>query len=237
MALAAICVSCGGPPDAPPEDDLDPAPEIETSCAAQMEWDLDGDSISDATEINNRDAGYHAFDPQVCDDDPSVALGVFTDGSLDGGINLKDLGSGYRHLRGTDGVDEDDWGTLPLLNCLEAVGRAATAAGLQITVNDLSLRQGGFFPPHHSHQNGLDVDLRYAGVAGFDGPLDIAARPDLYDPVATQVVMAAFVEHCSVAAIFVDTAALGFTNAQLGADVLFDAPGHSNHFHVRVNPR
>ncbi len=81
------------------------------------------------------------FDSGVCDRDPTVAGGKPADGALVRGVNLSDQGTGCIHLRGTDPPDTDDWGTLRMVNCIEAVGREAEALQIQIAINDLSLQR------------------------------------------------------------------------------------------------
>ena len=201
-------------------------------CGAVQPWDTDGDGISDRVEQNNRT--FHAFDPARCDRDPSAATGQPASGALLHGVNLADDGDGYVHLRGTDPPDSDDWATLRMLNCLEAVGREARALDVRITVNDLSRRPGGPFVPHSSHQNGLDVDVRYLRSDGRVAPLDIRQSPRDYDALTTQAVMRVFIQRCDVSTVFVDLPSLNFTNDELDRPVLVQAPGHTNHFHVRL---
>jgi murein endopeptidase len=220
-----------------PGDD-DAGTEAPAVCGTVEPWDKDGDGVSDATEENNSKAGYLPFSPSQCDPDPSRPVGKFYAGSLDKGVNLTDRGSGYIHLRGGDPVDTDDWGSLELVNCVETVGRAWEATGRRIDVNDLSRRPGGRFRPHSSHQNGLDADIRYVRKDGQDAPLDLRRNPEEYDPLATQELMRLFLKNCEVSLIFSDTGRLGFGDQELDPDreVLTYATGHSNHFHLRLNP-
>jgi hypothetical protein len=219
--------SPSNPPGPPPPA---PTPPV---CGTVEPWDGDGDAVSDPTEQNNP-----AFDRFACDTDPSRPEGTFYSGRLDGGVNLTDRGPGYRHLRGSDAVDSDDWASLALVNCIESVGRAWEASGRRINVNDLSQRPGGRFRPHRSHQNGLDADLRYVRKDGADAPLDLRRAPEAYDAAATQELLRLFLRHCDVALFFADVDRLGFADSDLASDrdVLAYAPGHSNHFHLRLNP-
>lgn len=207
-------------------------------CGPVNPWDRDGDGISDSVEENHRAEGYLPLDPDACDDDPTLPRGTWYEGALEGSLNLTDRGTGYVHNRGSDPVDGDDWGSLSMVHCLEEVGRHWEASGLVMGVNDLSQRPGERFPPHRSHQNGLDADLRYVRTDGINAPLDLRRNPELYDPVATQQLFRLFLEHCDVHVLFVDLEGLGFGNAELdaGREVLHTAAGHSNHFHVRLNP-
>jgi murein endopeptidase len=237
----AVAVQDPGEGSGTPEPGESPASEVTPEpvvCGTVKPWDGDGDGVSDATEENNAKAGYLPFSPSQCDTDPSHPEGTFYAGSLDHGVNLTDRGSGYIHLRGGDPVDADDWGSLALVSCIEAVGRAWEATGRRINVTDLSQRPGGKFRPHRSHQNGLDVDLRYVRKDGQDAPLDLRRNPEAYDTLATQELLRLFLQHCDVNLIFSDTGRLGFTDQELdpGRNVLTQAPGHSNHFHLRLKP-
>jgi len=211
-------------------------PRTHPACGPVEPWDGDGDGISDTVEVNNAREGYLPFDPEDCDEDPSRPEGTWYDGVLNQGVNLTDKGAGYVHNRGSDPVDGDDWGALKLVQCIEAVGRAWEGSDLVFGVNDMSLRQGHRFQPHRSHQNGLDADLRYVRRDGGNAPLDLRRNPEDYDAAATQELLRLFLSHCEVEQIFVDLDSLSFGNGELGAgrDVLTYAPGHSNHFHLRL---
>lgn len=229
----------GTPPETTlgsPEKGNPPPKPSRLDCGDVQPWDADGDGLSDAVEANNAAEGFHDFRSDRCEDDPSRAEGTWYDGSLRGGINLNDRGTGFVHNTGTDAIDSDDWGTLRMIACLEAVGRDFEDTGLRVNVNDLSLRGGTHFPPHRSHQNGLDVDLRYVRKDGRDAPLDLRYHPEAYDAAATQELMRLFVTHCPVEVIFADLERLGFGRvASRGQQpVLRQASGHSNHFHVRL---
>jgi hypothetical protein len=204
------------------------------NCGPVRPWDADGDGISDSLERSN--APFHSFNPAACDRDPSTAIGSPASGTLKQGVNLTDEGSGYLHVRGSDPPDADDWATLSMLNCIEAVGREAETLNLRMTVTDLSLRTGGLFVPHSSHQNGLDADLRYVRADGRLAPLDIRQSPRDYDALTTQAVLQTFIRQCPVSTIFADLPSLAFTNDELDRPVLVQAPGHTNHFHIRLRP-
>lgn len=210
-----------------------PPPTSPVDCGNRSNFDTDGDGISDPIERNNGENNYADLLIGRCDDDPSRPVGPPNDGNLLGGLNLPDRGIGYAHFRGSDGVDQDDWGTLQMLDCLESVGRATEGMGIQIGIGDISLRRGGAFPPHSSHQNGLDADLRYVRKDRDNVPLDLRFQADEYDAQATKVVFEAFFLLCPVEVIFVDIDRLGFALSGREGQ-LVHVNGHSNHFHVRV---
>jgi hypothetical protein len=225
-------------PERVPEAREPVPPPRPVDCGRIAAWDREGDGLSDTIEENNARAGYAALDPEDCDRDPSRVEGEPYRGRIASALNLSDRGAGYRHFRGGDPVDGDDWGSLALVDCLERVGRSFEASGRRVNVNDLSRRAGGRFPPHRSHQNGLDVDVRYVRQDGADAPLDLRFDPDEFDASATQQLFRLFVEHCPVRVILADVDRLGFGTAELGVPpgTLLFAPGHSNHFHVRLKP-
>ena len=223
--------SSGGsrpPPRSPP-----PPPPPIVDCGARTPFDSDGDRISDPVERNNSVNNYADLKTGRCDDDPSRPVGKPSGGDLTGGLNLPDRGSGYRHYLGTDRVDTDDWGTLAMLGCLEAVGRAVEPLGISMGVGDLSLRSGGSFPPHLSHQNGLDVDMRYVRRDRQQIPLDLRFQPEEYDVAATKAVFEAFFSECNVEVIFVDIDRIDFT-IEGQEERIVHVNGHSNHYHVRI---
>ncbi len=126
--------------------------------------DIDGDGISNEVENNSANA-YFNFNDTIPNIDPSIAHGTYTNGTLENGINLVDRGDslhGYYHYNGTDPIDYDDWGTLTILNKIEAAVRWWEAfAFFDFGVGDISLQNGGYWSPQVSHQNGLDADFRY----------------------------------------------------------------------------
>lgn len=199
-------------------------------CGAITAWDSDGDGVSDAVEAAN--AGR--FAPAVCDRDDSRSVGEYVDGALEGGVNLPDAGSGYRHFAGGDPRDADDWGTLDLVNCVEAVGRELAEVGLTVHVGDLSKQAGGTFFPHKAHQIGREVDVRYARRDGQDLPLDLRLDGAEYDPLLTRDLFERFSRHCPVSVIFADVQRLQFaTDGSTMASVV-DDPDRRNHFMVRL---
>lgn len=207
-------------------------------------WDPDGDSISTAVEIDQANAHFD-FDTSRVDPDPSRALGQPSAGRLEGGINLPDVGdpvTAYLHTQGSDAPDADDWGTLALINSIEGAARqfhlqecldeqSSTAHPAQVL--DMSLRNGGFFPPHVSHQNGRDVDLRYLRTDDT-GRLDLReADSVLYDQIATAQMIQCLISTGRVELILYDSVRTGIFGP--ASVMVHDASGsHSNHLHLRI---
>ena len=199
-------------------------------CGNPMVWDSDGDGVSDGIEATNADR----FQNGRCDEDSSEPEGEYAAGSLRSGVNLPDEGPGYVHSP-SDATrpDEGDWATLELLACLEAVGRDLEgSAGL--LVGDLSRASGGEFEPHLTHQNGLEIEVRYPRRDNLDELFDIRQQPEVYDPVLTQNVFATFGRLCRVKAIFADVTMLSFPVEGENLVNIINHPDRRTHFLVRL---
>ena len=226
-----VIAACGPTAVEPPL----PAPPSQTDCGNIRVWDSDGDGLSDRVEENNATNGYADLVTGRCDPDPTVAVGRPGQGSITNALNLPDRNSGYRHFYGIDAIDTDDWGVLALLTCIEATGRALANTDILVQVGDLSLRDGGPFPPHAGHQNGLEADLRYVRRDRAFVPLDLRLDPQAYDPDATARLFDAMFDTCSIEFILVDLERLGFSLSDSDRNLrIIDAAGHSNHFHIRL---
>jgi murein endopeptidase len=206
-------------------------------------WDADGDCIDNNLELNPTNYNLYGFHVDSCDNNPSQAIGMPNHGSLEGGINLTDSEEGYYHFLGSDQMDTDDWGTLALCKCIQKTGRDWGIAPPRMGVGDMSLQNGGYFPPHGSHQNGIDVDMRYVRSDEVEDAMDIASshQRENYDTTRTMGLFVAFIENCNVTDIFCDISTMGFTNEDLA--MWADKPninwmkyssGHTDHFHVRI---
>jgi peptidoglycan hydrolase-like protein with peptidoglycan-binding domain len=80
-----------------------------------------------------------------------------------------------------------DWGTGAAIGQLEAAGRAfATKGHGRIAVGDVSLEHGGDIPLHHTHEVGLDVDIRAVRDAGDQCRWGVNWRWSTYDRSATR---------------------------------------------------
>ncbi|MEO1234135.1 MAG: penicillin-insensitive murein endopeptidase [Myxococcota bacterium] len=244
LLLVTLSLGCAQSPPSvgrvtlPPTSNSDVAAESTPAqgrppqdCGERRSFDSDGDGISNPVERNNGQNRYADLANGRCDPDPSRSTGRPHAGAIEGGLNLPDVGPGYRHFRGSDPVDHDDWGSLALLTCIESVGRALRRQNIRLDIGDLSLRGGGRFPPHASHQNGRDVDLRYIRKDRRLSPLDLRFQPDEYDPGATRDMIETFFEKCNVELMFADVERLRF---DVRDRPILPAAGHSNHLHVRI---
>jgi murein endopeptidase len=174
-----------------------------------------------------------------CDDtngpelDLPIAGGVYNDGCLIYGRQLPDSGTGYYHFRGCDTEGSDNWGTQELIDLIEKVGKKwlyRYSWPVRIGILDMSRRDGGVFRTgcrqHKSHQNGLDVDVRYVRSDNLEAAVTI--HDATYDRARSKQLFRLFLD--------------------LGADVIFTSDGelagslsgvkhvpeHANHFHVRL---
>lgn len=216
-------------------------------------WDLDGDTMSNAVEGESHNRDLYLLDSLHFNLNPSRPFGTRGGGSIISALNLPDTGYGFKHDTVGDHPNTDDWGTLPLINVIEQVGRrfrrwpcrtryfnADSLARVQPL--DLSRQGGGYFSPHAEHQNGLDVDVRYVRHNNEEGSLNLAdpvQRGSEYDSGATKELFVCFIQINTVIRILYDSIYTRITNAELRTTILLHDPDreHANHFHVRVqNP-
>lgn len=102
-------------------------------------------------------------------------------------------------------------------------------------VLDLSLQDGGdWTPDHESHQNGLDVDIRYVRKDREETPLNLAENLEEFDVVATVKLFEAlwYGSDGSYTHIFVD--ALTGIQEKESPYIIEHLAGHHHHFHVRI---
>lgn len=246
------------------------------ACAADVatdgkpSFDTDGDTISNGVEAEPVNERLYQFDTTLFDLNPSSARGCpgsdnpFCTGSLYSGINLPDQDrfTGYYHYyQPGDQLNTNDWGTLALINEVEATSRAwvdtrhecfyyrLRRASWSRTFGAGDLSQGSEtsapfmggpwldaagFPRHESHQNGLDVDVRYLRQNGDQTPLDLAGPDSIfYDNDATLDLLYCFLLSGPVQRILIDTV---YAKVSRGGyeDIIVHHTGHRNHFHVRI---
>lgn len=80
-----------------------------------------------------------------------------------------------------------DWGTGAAIGQLEAAGQAFALKGHgRISVGDISLEHGGDIPLHHTHEVGLDVDIRPIRDAGDQCRWGVNWHWSTYDRSATR---------------------------------------------------
>lgn len=200
-------------------------------------YDSDGDSIGTRTELDSLNQALYLFDTTRVDRNPSRALGMPDAGTLDSAIHLFWSWAGYRHFPVGDIVNTDDWGSLALVNTVQGAGRCLFDANFsrRSGVLDLSRQGGGPFPPHLSHQNGRDVDVRYLRNDLRDTlGLDLRLEPTRLDTNTTIVLWNCFTRSPRVEFLIIDS--VYFRPFILNhTKLLFDTSrGHANNFHVRI---
>jgi hypothetical protein len=158
-----------------------------------------------------------------------ISQGSPQTGTLYGANSLSDNGTGYYHFLGSDAPDSDDWG------CSNYANQKVAGVGLwwnqspRMGIGDISRQGGGSFPPHGSHQNGLDIDVRYVRNDGQEGPLDFDQNPTAYDQAQTQSLVDRYCTLAGASVVYADA------RANLTASCVNTSdPTHFNHFHVRL---
>ena len=197
-------------------------------------WDSDCDSISNATETNSANS-YLFLDPYTPDANPSVARGSPCNGSIQNALNLMDQGGGYHHYNPDSPGDVYDWGVLHLIDMIELAGgiwEDRWMGGPRIGVGDMSLRNGGYFPPHSCHRNGLEADFRYIRNDWQEIGVNIAEADSVYfDEEKTLDAICLLMRYVNVELVYVDTFHCGLDSID---GRITHWPGHSDHLHVRI---
>jgi hypothetical protein len=214
-------------------------------------FDRDGDKISDLMEaVNVAYRDWNAFDPTVANLNviSFSQIQVGDTGSLVGGVVLPEEGIGYRHFYGLDPYpNSDNWGTLRMLQIIEAVGREwnlINKEGPRISIGDISFQNGGQMcwgpgggPPCHDwHQMGRDADLRYMRDDGSEANYTF---PDPhYSQSLTDELVKLFCKY-GVTEVLAD---LDPNYPEENRSGLVSSPGctitpttgHANHFHIKI---
>jgi len=184
----------------------------------------------------------------------SEVVGYYSDGAIKGPSRLPDVAPGLMKLfLGRDRA----YGAESLVDLLLDVAQFMSQtfpSGERLQVGDLSAHSGGRITRHSSHQNGLDVDLRYFAVDtreqdlswedGFDE--DFVRNGKLssnFDRLRNWELLRALVSSGKVQRVFVDAAikkayCLDYARgSQEERDILRRLrpyTNHSNHLHLRL---
>jgi hypothetical protein len=149
-----------------------------------------------------------------------------------------------------------NYGTQELIDILNAAGEsvhAQHAVSPQLHVGDISLRDGGPFPPHWSHQSGCDVDLGYYLKKRHDRTTMGLATPRRLDVERTWTFLESMLLTGQVEYIFSDSTLIPilyreakrrdlYTQHELnswfgsGKGIIRHLGGHRDHLHIRVRP-
>ncbi len=166
-------------------------------------------------------------------------------GALENDGLLPRSGRGFYHSRGSDRPGSDNAGCDDyVLQRLRTVGAALEEVGagaMRMGVLDISRPGGGPFrnpatgrKEHRSHQNGLDVDVRYLRKDRRSQPLNLKWDASSYDREASQQLVELFLL-LGAEVVFVDDRSDLVDPQDLGRVRVLS--GHHHHFHVRFpNP-
>ena len=170
-----------------------------------------------------------------------VSRGLANNGSLAGGIQLKD-GPGY-HVRNP----KRSYGT-PLtisliMDAMAAYHKKYPKASL-FSIGDLSVQGGGKLSPHLSHQSGRDVDITY--IRDSNGKLDVEKNWFAIEYfLKTKKVQYIFVDYNLQSEFYNYARSKGYSEAELKTLIQYPngkqsymaivrhSKGHVSHFHVR----
>lgn len=180
------------------------------------------------------------------------AVGFYSSGSLELAENFPDSGVGFYRLF----LPRDrGWSTRSLINMI--TGAAASVVshhpnGGRLGIGDASRESGGYASGHASHQNGLDVDLRYYAVnqremnpdatSGFDEQFVQSGKlTSNFDLVRNWALVKSMVSTGMVSRMFVDPAIKAAMCVFKGSPEATEAlrrlrpyANHANHIHVRI---
>lgn len=141
----------------------------------------------------------------VCVYRPGVALAELAPGQADtlyAGMPLPD-GPGRRIRRRSR-----SWGRPYMVNNLDRALSAYGAAypqGPVVIVSDMSRREGGKLPPHHTHRDGRDVDLSYIPRPSQDNGGFMKMNKFAFDLDRNWALLRAMLDTGSVELILMDT--------------------------------
>ncbi|MBS1790424.1 MAG: penicillin-insensitive murein endopeptidase [Acidobacteria bacterium] len=181
----------------------------------------------------------------VCGDETVAIIKAFQsgffsvpDGRIDpGGKTFKRLlqvtGLGYVQLPqgAEDGyysysVADNQFGTAETIKTLQEVAAQfhALRPDLLIGIGDISFRDGHKMPPHKSHINGRNMDIRPLRKDGAKRPIEFTDKLN-YDREATRLLAQTFLAHSNVKKIFFNDPTI---------EGVKPLEGHHNHLHVET---
>ena len=152
-----------------------------------------------------------------------AAFGTVDTASAGGFVNLPRNGVGFK----TNSAAYRQWGTPRMINGLVSLGKEWNSAqrGHFLTYSDISLQHGGYFPPHVSHQKGVDVDMSPI-TTSWNGGATYVGAGNYSTPGTANLVWWIYHTPWSVNLIF-------HNNSRIGGVTYW--PGHADHLHVRIN--
>ena len=121
----------------------------------------------------------------------------------------------------------DQFGLESTINAITALARKwfLLHPEVRLQIGDISRRGGGAFPPHASHRNGRDADVRPIRRDNRMEPISVG-EPQ-YDTIRTEEFVKIVLERHPTAAIFFNDQRL------IDKGLTKQAAGHNNHLHIR----
>ncbi len=179
LLLACFAVGCSDARSLP--EGREPASLVPKAVAQEPAVAATAVALSAASQPTEGAHGGAAPDPTeellAMSGSLTTSIGAPARGTLNGGIELPLRGPGFFHNpRRPAGAR---FGTV---ETLQAVVRAAAVVerempGSSLTVNDLSLRNGGPIAQHGSHQSGRDVDILFYALDAKRKPVPAVGVP------------------------------------------------------------
>jgi hypothetical protein len=151
-----------------------------------------------------------------------VTTNLVPENQRSNGLRLPRQSKGYYQFRGGDAVGTDSYAILSTLQKIEAIGKEwakrhpdlsplnadvflkdggnsgydpGGSGGIRFGIGDISRAKGRVFDPHNTHQNGLDMDVRYMRKENTgEGQLDFNFNTEDYDEKLTKELMGLFAE-------------------------------------------
>lgn len=144
--------------------------------------------------------------------------------------NLLPKGPGYVIYNNIGG--KENWGTKGTLNSLGSIGQKWLAvSNTPIQFGDISKKGGGSFPPHATHQNGTDVDIRPMRKDGRTGSTSIH-DPSYSRDKTRELIKLLLQDPNTKIILFNDPVLIREFKNNPGGVVIKSCEGHDNHLHV-----
>lgn len=141
------------------------------------------------------------------------------------------------------------YGTAKMISVLVGMGEEFSAyyqGQKTMSVGGISKLGGGYFPPHVSHQKGIDADITFQGGRSFDVAANsmivasvIRKLPDFHHINGREYILVDQSKHAAIGYgldQLVKQGNLTPEQAARGKSVLVHWPNHNDHFHVRILP-
>ena len=151
-----------------------------------------------------------------------ACLGGATTASASGWVNLPRSGTGFKTHTSAD----RQWGQARLVNALVSLGKAwnYTHHGHTLIYGDMSKYGGGYFPPHQTHQTGLDCDMSMINGAA-DAQPGLTIYSGWYSRFYTGQLVWWMYQRGGVRVIYFNDRGVGGTTW---------CTGHDNHLHYGI---